>query len=49
MVIMESDIFCEDYYISDPGDEQGSVFDYYSEHPSSAQVYGDYVDETDDE
>ena len=46
---MENEIFCDDYYVSDPGDEQGSVFDYFNNHPSSAKVHGEYVDETDEE
>ena len=43
-----------EYFISDPGDEQGAIFDYFNYHPSAAQIRGaygvwDHVDETDEE
>lgn len=37
------------YIMSDPGDEQENVFNYFNRHPSSAKVFGEYVDETDEE
>jgi len=37
------------YYITDPGDEQDGIFDYFTDHRSSAKVYNDYIDETDEE
>jgi len=46
---MESELFCDDYYISDPGDEVKSIFDYFNEHPSSAQIESHYLDTTDEE
>jgi len=42
------------YILSDPGDEQGAIFDYFTEHPSAAPIRGtygvwDHVDETEEE
>jgi len=35
------------YYISDPGDEQDGIFDYFTNHPSSAPTFSDSLDDDD--